>query len=473
MASLTRSDLDFVLNQILLAEEHAGGGDLVSLTPDVFAPFGLRTVDGTFNNLLPDQGQFGASDQRFRQLLPQVWRLGEDNPNVPGFTLTSYAPATPPTQPGSVYDSQPRVISNLVADQSTTNPVATAAINATPGAQLTTSPGLDGVFGTPDDSQTYFIPNVAPDGGLSAPFNSWFTMFGQFFDHGLDLINKGGNGTVRMLLAFDDPLYQRGADNVAGTPDDLGADMIQGTFDDPFANFMTLTRASMVTDDNETPGDPTDDIHYHTNQTTPFIDQNQTYSSHPSHQVFLREYALNADGKPVATGRLFDGASGGLPTWAEVKAQAATKLGIQLDDADILNLPLIRTDAYGKFIPGANGYAQLVTDLGADGIPNTADDVVVEGDPTANGGLGVSTSGALRINHAFLDDIAHNAAPGTVYDTDGNPATQVRAPSRPTGTALPATRSRPTTWAAKSPTTTSSSTRTSSLATGVATKTSA
>ena len=122
-------------------------------------------------------------------------------------------------------------------------------------------------------------------------------------------------------------------------------------------------------------------------------------------------------------GRLFDGAAGGLPTWAEVKAQAATKLGIQLDDADILNIPLIRTDAYGKFIPGANGYAQLVTGLGADGIPNTADDVVVEGNPAANGGLGVATSGALRINHAFLDDIAHNAAPGTVYDTDGNPAT--------------------------------------------------
>ena len=124
--------------------------------------------------------------------------------------------------PGSVYDSQPRVISNLVADQSTTNPAATAAANATPGAELTTSPGLDGVFGTADDTQTYFIPNVAPDGGLSAPFNSWFTMFGQFFDHGLDLINKGGNGTVRILLKFDDPLYERGADNIAGTLDDLG-----------------------------------------------------------------------------------------------------------------------------------------------------------------------------------------------------------------------------------------------------------
>ena len=41
-----------------------------------------------------------------------------------------------------------------------------------------------------------FIGNVTPDAGLSAPFNSWFTLFGQFFDHGLDLVTKGGSGTV-------------------------------------------------------------------------------------------------------------------------------------------------------------------------------------------------------------------------------------------------------------------------------------
>ena len=40
------------------------------------------------------------------------------------------------------------------------------------------------------------------------------------------------------------------------------------------------------------------------NTTSPFVDQNQTYSSHPSHQVFLRDYVLNAAGDPVATGKL-------------------------------------------------------------------------------------------------------------------------------------------------------------------------
>ncbi len=51
------------------------------------------------------------------------------------------------------------------------------------------------------------ITNSAPDEGLSAPFNSWFTLFGQFFDHGLDLVAKGGNGTVFIPLMPDDPLY--------------------------------------------------------------------------------------------------------------------------------------------------------------------------------------------------------------------------------------------------------------------------
>ena len=36
--------------------------------------FGLRTVDGSLNNLVPGQEQFGASDQNFTQLLNQVFR---------------------------------------------------------------------------------------------------------------------------------------------------------------------------------------------------------------------------------------------------------------------------------------------------------------------------------------------------------------------------------------------------------------
>jgi hypothetical protein len=82
-------------------------------------------------------------------------------------------------------------------------------------------------------------------------------------------------------------------------------------------------------------------------------------------------------------------------------------------------VPLVRTDAYGNFIPGANGFPQLITGIGPDGVPNTADDIVVQGNPAANAGAGVSTTAALRTSSAFLADIAHEAVPvGKIADGD-------------------------------------------------------
>ena len=100
------------------------------------------------------------------------------------------------------------------------------------------------------------------------------------------------------------------------------------------------------------------------NTTTSYVDQNQTYASHASHQVFLRQYELDANGRPVATGNLIEGANGGMATWGEVKAQALM-LGILLTDQDVGKVPLLRTDAYGNFIPNAQGYAQVITGIGA------------------------------------------------------------------------------------------------------------
>src|SRR4051794_26181793 len=52
-------DLDFILQQIKRAEAHAAGGALVGPGADQIAnpllPYGLRTVDGRWNNLLPGQ----------------------------------------------------------------------------------------------------------------------------------------------------------------------------------------------------------------------------------------------------------------------------------------------------------------------------------------------------------------------------------------------------------------------------------
>ncbi len=346
---LIRSDLDFILAQILSAESGAP-------SQGASLPFGLRTVNGSNNSVVEGQSAFGAADRVFPRMTDPVLREAED--------ATSYTQVT-----GTVVDRQPRVISNLIVDQNgSTNPAAAAV----------------------DSDGDGLIPNVAPDPG-AAPFNQWFTLFGQFFDHGLDLVNKGESGTVFMPLQPDDPLFEEGS----------------------ATNFMVLTRATNLPGPDGVVG-TADDIHEHTNQTTPFIDQNQTYTSHPSHQVFLREYALDGSGAPVATGRLLEGAAGGLATWADVKAQARDLLGIDLTDADVTNLPLLATDAYGRFVRGPNGFAQLVTP-GADGTPGTADDALIEGDPDSP----ISTAAAIRTGHAFLNDIADSAVPtGKVADGD-------------------------------------------------------
>ncbi|MFM9883087.1 MAG: peroxidase family protein, partial [Burkholderiales bacterium] len=420
-----RSDLDFILQQILISEanSNAYGLDaqpLTDLLPNSRVAFGLRTVDGSFNNLIPGQTGFGASDQNFPLQLDQVFRNDLDgdtfdvNGGAPGglITNTNYASTI------SVADADPRIISNLIVDQTITNPVAVNAYVAGGFGILADGTQIDPLTGLPYPVDTLLdlneiaiprgvtltLPNTTPDAGLSAGFNTWFTFFGQFFDHGLDLVDKGGNGTVYIPLMPDDPLIA-GADGIFGNGDDLPVEQ----------RFMPVTRA---TNSSVSPGidgvlGTSDDVHLHNNETTPFVDQNQTYTSHASHQVFLRQYVLNDAGEPVATGRLIDGVNGGIGNWAEVKAQAADLLGIQLTDADIFDVPLLLTDAYGKFIPGANGFAQFDTTTGP-----------VEANPADNDGLGtlVPVNG-LRTGHAFLNDIAHNAAPLTVFDTDGNPAT--------------------------------------------------
>ena len=233
------------------------------------------------------------------------------------------------------------------------------------------------------DGDNVFIKNIAADLGDTASFNGFMTIFGQFFDHGLDLTSKGGSGNVIIPLQPDDPLY------VPGSP----------------TNFMVLTRA---TNDPGADGQlgTADDIRDHRNETTPWIDLNQVYTSNPSHQAFLREYVL-VDGKPVATGQMLESATGGPPTWADIKAQARNLLGIELQDLNVHSVPLLVTDLYGAFVRGPNGLPLMVTASGP-----------------VEGSLSQPLDGlsSLSAGRAFLNDIAHSAAPGMV-DHDRSAAT--------------------------------------------------
>lgn len=455
---LTQQDLKFILKQIRIAEANSNahsGDDAKGLT-DIWVdnqgnttdangvlytsesegaeaalgssllPYGLRTVDGRHNNFMEGREGHGASGESFVRLNDPHWVTGTGSDSLP----VGYPNNPEYEAPDDVVDTAPRTISNLIVDQTPDNPAAImtalhhagytgdfraavddiqAAYNTYKGyvesnfddAVLQIFKGqfdtlLSGTYGIEMDGITIMLPNVAPDDGISASYNTFFAAFGQFFDHGLDLVAKGGNGTVYIPLQPDDPLYVEGS----------------------HTNFMAVTRATV--------GEEARNI------TTPWVDQNQTYTSNPSHQVFLREYTTDNDGNPLSTGKLLEGTRG-MATWADVKQQALEKLGIQLTDNDVTNVPVLRVDAYGEFIRGENGLPQVLAAIAADGSP-----IYVEGSltnpvnpsaitlPAGTMILGsddepVLVNGpvsAVRTGHAFLDDIAHDAAPRT--DAAGN-----------------------------------------------------
>jgi len=407
--TLNAGDMRFILKQIKIAENHAtkedaqgnpvAGQPLLGSGPNQIAnallPYGLRTVDGTENNLIPDQGHFGAGSLPFPRLAEPEWRTGTGG--------QSYKSVN-----SNVTDAEPRFISNVIVDQTDTNPAAIAAAgkaHRTVNDEPTAVPcGADGLpVNCVPKGETLDIPNITTDFGLSPPYNGMFALFGQFFDHGVDFTKKTNN-VVMIPLAPDDPLRVSGA---AGN-----------------APFMLLNRAENQPGPDGVLGTG-DDVQDGTNTDSPWVDQSQTYGSHSSQQVFLREYAL-VEGKPLATGHLVEGTVGGMATWTDIKNQAATKLGLQLSDHDITAVPMLATDQYGRFLRGPNGLPQYVTTANTLIEGNLANPVAVP-------------ANSQRIGISFLDDIAHNAAPfngqtGAPLTADTDTTAGTPTSTQPTGT---------------------------------------
>ena len=245
--TVTPGDLKFILKQINIAEQHAATatvshpcdtlvatpGDGIpdaNQIPDRLTSYGLRTVDGSCNDLIPGRETFGAADQVFPRLSDKSFR--DADPVPPGFGppgSTSYK-----QKKGDVFDSQPRTVSNLIVDQTSTNPAAIAAAGhpvrtqgntgvvpcqtdpvVDPVTNAVTTPGVPA--GCTPSHKTLFIPNVTTDVGLSPPYNSLFTFFGQFFDHGVDQTVKSG-ANVFVPLKADDPLRTLGPDGIPDAP---------------------------------------------------------------------------------------------------------------------------------------------------------------------------------------------------------------------------------------------------------------
>jgi Ca2+-binding RTX toxin-like protein len=191
-------------------------------------------------------------------------------------------------------------------------------------------------------------------GGLNpgvSPSNSFFVTFGQFFDHGLDFIDKGGQGaTIKITFSSTDPLY-----GMAG-PDG------QPVFE------ITMSRATIDSIDATGP--------QYTDHTSPFIDQSQTYGSHEQLTTLLREWVTDpSTGDYHAGMNMFDGqtletawrnANGvlvhdTLPTLNELRAHVEETGRAPLIWEDVLDLRN-RDTSDGHLTGGTSGSA-LILDM--------------------------------------------------------------------------------------------------------------
>ena len=404
--SLNRDDLNFLLTQVTI------GTDYSQLTNAV-DPRGLREVSGRNNNLVGSSvgtpGPFvpgpytniGQADQDFLRLAPTSY-----NPTGPDAAYATLGNGSS----GNVADATPRLVSNLVSTMFTTgtyaNPAAQEAMTDFYGDNA--PPSLPGTNPNPDVA---FMPTAGVLGG--GRYNAWFVAFGQFFDHGLDFVEKGANGTITIALKPDDPLYIDPflADGVMPNP----------AYTPGVSNVMRVSRANLANPASDFNPDGTliaGTMPIYKNNTGLLIDQSQTYGSHESMNAFLREY--DASGRP--TGRLVTGSgdadgdlvTDGLATWADVKANAL-KIGVILTDQDVTDAPVLRVDATGKllFTPSATDWATNSTVIG----PQSADDPFMR-NPDGT---------VMRTNQAFLIDINPAADPNFLFDGPGYDAALLNA----------------------------------------------
>jgi len=201
---LDQTDIDFIRQQLDLP----GNDPRSTLNGTILDPRGIRDVQGAGNNLL--NPSWGSADTLFPRVSTPAWRdaqgsftMGQRGP-VFDMTPVSYA-----IRDINLIDNAPRIISNLVSSQSSES--LSAIGYTTPGQQKLAV--LDDPSSTPNGRLS---PLTGPDNPL--PYSGFMTLFGQFFDHGLDFVQKGKDGMVMVQILPGDPLYNdpRSADGHGG-----------------------------------------------------------------------------------------------------------------------------------------------------------------------------------------------------------------------------------------------------------------
>ena len=304
---------------------------------------GFRILEGFFNNLTgtvdqPRAWSWGSADDPFPRLTPAQYNnyvhqvltntaltnpdlvsYLASHPNLPAPVADSTALYADPSK--SVVDYTPRMVSQTISS-SYMEHAAGVADSALARTGLLTDVFTETV--TYADHTTAQVHETVIRNQNTLPgdpsTSGIFTLFGQFFDHGLDFIDKGGQGAkIVIVLDPSDPLYRAPGTNSASDPGNLtitisratpdgytfrdihgrsvsiaGADGAWGTGDE-LASLASLG-ADGVTGgtgvDADTPStiaQPSGPASY-TDHTSPYIDQSQSYGSDEQITTLLRTW---------------------------------------------------------------------------------------------------------------------------------------------------------------------------------------
>ncbi len=344
---------------------------------------GIRNVDGLANNLFnPDWGNSDLPFMQRTRVIFDNYLKPLDASSSDAFYAAKFA--TPENSASADYtktpanltvanvvDYTPRMISRTVTTAGVTfetEPGSTHLVKDANGFTSVTDYGMLQTLGQQDAQPSsnadgsanseWFIGAINP--GV-APVNGWFVLFGQFFDHGLDFVGKGGDGTkITINLAPDDPMYGV-IDPTSGRP----------------ATKIVISRADVS-------GFTADGTPQWVNHTSPYIDQGQTYGSHPDLTALLREWVQDpASGQWKPGMAMFDGATSRewtnawgevttatLPTLNELRAHLIATGRDDLTWEDVQNLRardaqghLIDSDASAAGIQASVTGAALLLDM--------------------------------------------------------------------------------------------------------------
>jgi len=338
----------------------------------------------------------------------------------------------------TITDGNPRLISNLISNQADQNLLQVQDDPlSTPGGRLN--------------------PLTGPINPL--PSSMYLASWGQYFDHGLDLLLKGVDGKVQVPILPGDEMYSQPGQSLtvsrsntahvsiqAGSTDSLMA--AWGMVDNGLASFNPLTsgrplpalantgtlmlNGRLITFANASRAAVQAAINQQQqwtgvsaslsatnhlvlspvgtesfNTISPQVDLSQNYGSDTSQRIYLLEYTM-VGGKPTATGNLLNqsvdgtvnlGASGfgSMPRWADIKANAV-RLGLRLHDYNVADTPQIKTNADGTvWLDPATNTARFLA------VNNTSG-ALVEITDTARNLLAAADLTLLTAGHSFLND---------------------------------------------------------------------